>query len=318
MQQGARIWSGLALAALVASLTFATTALADLHAEFTWSPQQVEPGQTVTFTSTSTEATTYAWDLDNDGQFDDGTDPTASRSWDSAGSYHVKLEVTNASGQTDTADHSIKVTTGLASSFTWSPQSPATGEQITLTSTSTIKSGSIRTYSWDLNGDRRFDDVKGASATYSFADAGDHQVGLRVTDNTGARSTAFNTITVVTPPPPPAEDPPAPPPAPPAEPTPEPAPATPASPAGPLWLNPFPSVRVRGRATYGGVHLSLLATRAPIGSTLKVRCEGKRCPRKAVRTYTFESERLRLKGHERFYTAGTKLEIFIWQKGLVG
>jgi hypothetical protein len=66
------------------------------------------------------------------------------------------------------------------------------------------------------------------------------------------------------------------------------------------------------------VHLSLLATRAPIGSSMKVKCHGRRCPKQRVRTYTFTKDRLRLRGFERFFTAGTRVELFIWKSGLVG
>jgi hypothetical protein len=293
-------WTLAALAA--ASLTLAASAAgADLAAKFSWNPQQPRVGQEVTFTSTSTgDPDSYAWDLDGDGEYDDATGPVAKRTYDQAGNKTVRLEVKK--GDTTSQDsHTFRVASGLQSSFTWSPQSPTTADQVAFTSTSTLQGATITNYSWDLNGDRKFDDATGASVPYNFAEAGDHQVGLRVTDNTGTRATSFNTVAVASPPPPP------PPPA-----------AEPAPPAAQQWLNPFPSVRIRGRATRGGVHLSLLAVRAPIGSALKLRCKGKRCPKKSTRRYTFTTERLRLRGMERFLTAGTKVELFIWKSGLVG
>ena len=304
--QGTRLITFLAAATSAVVLVLAAIASgADLTADFTWDPQQPQPGQQVTFTSTgSGNPTSYAWDLNGDGKFDDGNTPTVTKTYDQAGAYKVALKVTSGN-KTAQVQHTIRVASGLESSFTWSPQNPTTADQVTLTSTSTVQSGSITGWSWDLNGDRRFDDAKGESVTYTFAQPGDHQVGLRVTDNTGARATSFNTISV-------ADAAAAPPP--PATPAPSPAPA----PSGPAWLNPFPSVRIRGFATSGGVHLSLFAARAPVGTTMKVRCRGTRCPHKRTRTYAFKTARMRLRGLERFFPAGTRIEVFIWKKGMVG
>jgi PKD repeat protein len=290
-------------AVIAACLAAATTAVgADLNADFSWSPSQPLAGQEITFTSKSTgDPQTFAWDLDGDGQYNDGAGATATRTFTGAGDHKVRLRVTNANGDTDQTEKTVKVSSGIQSSFTWSPQSPTTADPVTFTSTSTATGASFQSYQWDLNGDSRFGDATGATTTFTFPDAGDHQVGLRVTDSSGARSTAFNTVTVAAPPPPPP-----------------PAPEPPPAPVGQQWLNPFPSVRIRGRASFGGVHLSLLATRAPVGTTMKVRCIGRRCPKKRDRSYTFTTERLRLKGYERFFTAGTKLELFIWKPGVVG
>jgi PKD repeat protein len=54
-------------------------------------------------------ALTYAWDLDGDGQYDDGTGSTASRTYSSAGNVTVGLRVTDIVGGTDTASHVVMV-----------------------------------------------------------------------------------------------------------------------------------------------------------------------------------------------------------------
>lgn len=297
------------LAAVVAaSLTLATTAFgADPVAQFSWSPAQPRVGDQVTFTSTSSgDPESYAWDLDGDGQYDDATGPTAQRTYDQAGSKTVRLQVTKAD-KTSQVEHQFRVSSRLVSSFSWSPATPNQGETVTFTSTATVEGATFKDLSWDLNGDRKFNDAKGPTVTTTFAEAGDHQVGLRVTDSSGNRDTSFNTVSVSAPPPPP-----------PPAPAPEPAPPAEPAPLGQQWLSPFPSVRIRGRATSGGVHISLFAVRAPVGSTLKVRCRGTRCPTKRVRTYTFETDRLRLRGMERFLTSSSKIEVFVWKSGLVG
>jgi len=53
---------------------------------------------------------TYAWDLNGDGVFNDGTGPTASFTYTTAGVYHPSLRVTDDQGATDTA--SVTVTAG--------------------------------------------------------------------------------------------------------------------------------------------------------------------------------------------------------------
>ena len=67
-------------------------------AAFTTSPASPVAGQPVTFTDASTDdgqVAGRAWDLDNDGQFDDGTGTTATATFAAAGSYTVSLRVTD-------------------------------------------------------------------------------------------------------------------------------------------------------------------------------------------------------------------------------
>lgn len=100
----------------------ATTATATLtvvpneppEASFTYSPQSPKALQNVTFTSTSTDSdgtiTATAWDLDNDGAFDDATGNSASRTFPEAGNYTVGVQVTDDLGDVDTATRTVTVT----------------------------------------------------------------------------------------------------------------------------------------------------------------------------------------------------------------
>ena len=54
---------------------------------------------------------TYAWDLDGDGNYDDGTAATVSALYDTVGTRTVRLKVTDAAGATDTAQQTIRVGT---------------------------------------------------------------------------------------------------------------------------------------------------------------------------------------------------------------
>src|SRR4051794_37813931 len=86
-------------------------------------------------------------------------------------------------------------------SFDVSPPQPHPGETVTLTSTS-WSNASIIESSWDLDGDGNYGDAKGDTTTTSFGSAGDHVVGLQVTDSNKETSSTQKTVTVVLPPPP--------------------------------------------------------------------------------------------------------------------
>ena len=66
----------------------------------------------VTFTSTSADPdgtiAAYAWDLDNDGTFDDGVGPTAQRSFPNGSTYTVRLRVTDGNGAADIVKPSVE------------------------------------------------------------------------------------------------------------------------------------------------------------------------------------------------------------------
>ena len=78
------------------------------------SATSVTTGTSVTFTDTSSDPdgtiVSRAWDLDNDGAFDDGTGATATTSWTTAGTKTVRLQVTDNAGATAVATATITVT----------------------------------------------------------------------------------------------------------------------------------------------------------------------------------------------------------------
>ena len=182
-------------------------------AAFAAAPETPTVGKSVSLDATDSsdpsDATlTYEWDLDGDGNYDDGSGETLTASFDAAGDSVVGLRVTDPSGLTNTTERTIQVNAAPTASFSASPGSPTVGESVTLdASGSTDSDGSIDAYEWDLDGDGDYDDATGATATTDFGSSGDTTVGLRVIDTDGAASTARTTITVSSPPPTPTDTP---------------------------------------------------------------------------------------------------------------
>jgi PKD repeat protein len=74
--------------------------------------------------------------------------------------------------------------------FTWSPNSPQTGETVTFSPTGfSDPDGSIQRYEWDLDGDGSFE-TTGASPTKTYANAGTVTVRLRYVDDRNETSSA--------------------------------------------------------------------------------------------------------------------------------
>lgn len=170
-------------------------------ASFDFAPANPATNETVTFTSRSSDAdgtiAGTAWDLDNDGQYDDATGTSASRQFATAGTYTVGLRVTDDDGATASASRSLTVgNQAPTASFTWSPSAPLRREVVTFSSTSADSDGTVTGQTWDLDNDGQFDDGSGAKATRSFPNPGSYTVRLRAVDNAGAATVASRVVTV--------------------------------------------------------------------------------------------------------------------------
>jgi PKD repeat protein len=82
-------------------------------AGFTHSPALPKTLEQVTFTSNSSDPdgsiSSYAWDTDNNGQFDNGTSSSASKTFATAGTYTVKLKVTDNNGDSTIATDTVTI-----------------------------------------------------------------------------------------------------------------------------------------------------------------------------------------------------------------
>ena len=286
-------------------------------ASFTSSPNPATVGEIVRFDaggSSDPDGTIerYSWDLDNDGQFDDALGVTASRSFATAGTYTVRLRVTDDDGSTDRATATVTVNPAPAApnrpplaTFTSSPNPALVGQTVRFDAAgSSDPDGTIASYAWDLDNDGQFDDASGVTASRSFALAGTYAVGLRVTDDGGSADAATSVVTVTSG-----------------------AVQTPATPLpnrppvasfAPDLMRPFPVVRIVGRSTGYGARIMLLVVRgAPRGAKVTVRCRGRGCRLRSRRQYV-RSTSVRFRSFEQRVPAGVRLQVFVTQPGRIG
>ena len=140
---------------------------------------------------------TYAWDLDGDNLLDDSTAAQPTFSYTTPGNHTATLRVTDSKGASSTATVVIKVNTPPAAVATASATSGTAPLGVMFNgSASTDADGDALTYAWDLDGDNLFDAATSAQPTFSYTTPGTYTVTLKVTDPSGAFSTATVVITV--------------------------------------------------------------------------------------------------------------------------
>ena len=139
--------------------------------------------------------TSYVWDF---GDNSSGTGVTATHRYSAAGTYVVRLTVTDSNGGTNqSAGQAIVVGGGAAptASFIVNPASPLVGQTIFFNATpSAAGTGhSLVSYSWNF-GDGS--SKSGSNVSKSYAAAGNYTVVLTVTDEVGQTAQAVNSVTV--------------------------------------------------------------------------------------------------------------------------
>jgi len=172
-------------------------------ASFTFSPTSPTTGQNVSFNGASSfdpdgSIVQYSWQF-GDGATDSGA--TTSHSYSSAGTYTARLTVIDDDGATHSTTRLVTVQPSPnqppTASFTFSPTSPATGQNVSFNGTSSFDpDGSIAQYSWQF-GDGATD--SGATTSHSYASAGTYTARLTVTDDDGATHSTTRSVTVAAP-----------------------------------------------------------------------------------------------------------------------
>jgi PKD repeat protein len=171
-------------------------------AGFTNDPITPVIGETIRLFSTSTDPDgtsdplTYAWDLDNDGAFDDSASPTPTvPAGSTAGPKTIKLRVTDSGGLRHDATRTIDIQVSRPKgSFNWRPSTPLPGQQVTFTSTSgpSAADRTITKVEWDFswNGTTFKTDAVGGTANHAFDSPGAKSVAMKVTE-TGSTGGGF-------------------------------------------------------------------------------------------------------------------------------
>lgn len=165
------------------SRTIPVASMSVLSSSFSYAPAAPSAGQIMQFTDTSSgNPATWLWN------FGDGTTISVrnpSHSYATAGSYTVVLTTANATGF-KSASRTVVVTANAlpAASFTYSPASPAVGQAVQFTDTST---GSPVSWLWSFNDGSTSSD---RNPSHAFSSAGAHNVTLLVGNASGSASSS--------------------------------------------------------------------------------------------------------------------------------
>ncbi len=142
--------------------------------------------------------TSYAWSF-GDGTTRVNTSPAVeSKTYTTAGTYPVSLQIIDGTGRTATANVTIVVTAPVApvASFTSSHSSGVAPLAVTFDPAASSDDVQIASYRWDFGGGDIRTTGTAASVSKTFNTPGSYIVSLQVTDNAGLTATASRTITV--------------------------------------------------------------------------------------------------------------------------
>ena len=174
---------------------------------FTFSPANPSEFQTVHFVGASNDggsppidnsSTIVQWSW-NFGDGTLGSGQNASHTFEVQGNFNVTLTVTTDRGRSATTAPqvvAINAAAKPAASFAFSPTNPSPGQSIAFNALASAPGAGGRTivaYDWDF-GDGSFG--TGSTTSHAYANSGNYQVTLTVTDDVGQTNSATQTVTV--------------------------------------------------------------------------------------------------------------------------
>ncbi|MDX9704024.1 MAG: PKD domain-containing protein, partial [Candidatus Auribacterota bacterium] len=186
-------------------------------------PYVISEGDSITFNASLSQdpdapcgdsIVSYQWDLDNDGQYDDGSGVTLAKTWAQLQAYNlsypanrttglprntVKVRVTDQYGASNTASTTLTIYDNRPFAVgTATPSLASCNQTVNFNATASYHGHpqrSIVSYEWDFQSDGTWD-ATGVTAQYSYGAYGTYSATLRVTDNNTPAKTSTTLITV--------------------------------------------------------------------------------------------------------------------------
>jgi PKD repeat protein len=164
--------------------------------DFSVSPDPPAAGEEATFTLTPTTARVerVRWDLDGDGDFDDGDRRVVQHTYASRGPVTVQMRAREERGEPfQTVTKTIVVNGPPTADFSFAPGSPMAGEAVSFSSSVSDAEGDAVFRTWQF-GDGAT--ASGAAPKHAYDDPGTYSVVLTARDEHGATATETHAVTV--------------------------------------------------------------------------------------------------------------------------
>lgn len=201
---------GIIFACVVVALTVFAGCVAAQEAptaEFTISPSEPLPDEEVTFDASESSAPnatidSYEWSYEVSDDYSDATatGESFSHTYKQNDNYDVTLEIEDSNGETDSTTKTVSVDADdPEAEFSISNSQPLPEEDITFdASESSAPAGEIESYEWsyEVSDDYSDETYTGKSFSHSYAENGQYEVTLEVTDNGGGTDSTTKTVDV--------------------------------------------------------------------------------------------------------------------------
>jgi PKD repeat protein len=140
--------------------------------------------------------TSYRWDF-GDGKTQSTTAPVTTHTYSQAGRKAVTLTVSDSGGNSDSVQHTVTVTAGLAIASFTGPATVGLGHSAAFdASGSWDPNGTITSYRWDF-GDGQTSTTSTPTASHTYAIAGPVTVTLTITDDSGGIAVVQRALNVL-------------------------------------------------------------------------------------------------------------------------